>query len=1094
MKIRPILSALLGLIAIGGRAAELVDTPAQHLILPPARPVVVDGRLDEWDMAHTPYTITASGQNPLNDVHNVDPANPVKGDIDLSGRVALAWDSQYLYVAGQMIDDHLCGVRPDSLGNQGPAGWACDSLMVAVASFRQPMKSNSPFSPTPFLALRYAPTGPQPRGSLVPGGPSVLDKRDLHWMLTKNSRWAVAETENGYDVEAAIPWADLEFVARPGERLFIAFLAADIDPDEALNQLGWAYHGDPKQHPLFRLAERADALGDVAVARDRAPLDQPVSIRGALDALAEATRFEAIRIRDARGTLVAQQHIGADVPAGKTLVEVWQLAADSIAEPGDYTVDLIADVGGQTRAVAQAPLTMVDPQPRPALVQNPPGEIRHMSPARVGHNAYGEHRVGFYRHGWVNSKEDYVPYLRRHVEPNLKAETRGAIQTKSPWGSVNAFRCLALHRLTDDPEYVQLARDTMDYMLDLRDLGWFKLTAIVQYRFLTWKQDPHSPFAPPDAERRYRANLCRVAAEPDNELFAESGTHNRVWHRYVLLKIACDVARADGQPIDPRAVEYTEYHDRLIGQVGDTDDASAGYHWVFFNAAVAWYFHTGDWDAFVQHPGFRRTLSRYVEMVSPSGACPPFASCSGWPEVGDSMWAYEWMSRLTRDGRFRWTSHRIAEYYYNHLDHRANQYHLPFDTARNNFVLAYLLADDTVPPTPPPGTSRVTWRHPLEQVPLDQLRARPGTSPMAMISDRWIPDKVVLSSGNGPQSLWGLVELLPVAGHGGEVPGNIIALMQHDAALFAGQGYYENTPDFQNLLWVEDLDGVASDPRPMETQVPLFADDPRLCTAVRIRTAAYQHLPLTYTRDLVFCRDGFLVVKDRVEFESTLKLRLGPCFQTRNLGPQCGENWFNTYYDELYYTGLGLGRGVQAIRNPAWDLLVYFSPRPGRAHTVVDRTGENPYRGSPIQLRQVWSGLARAGDELSFTSILLPHAPTFTPADLIQPPADSADSPRIEVLRDDDEVTAVKAISETDPWNKIRDETWVLLNTTGQSIQAGPLDSDAQVAVVRLEPDGAIRACTAVGGSRLRFRDKDLWPEATKLPPAALAMPDELQR
>lgn len=78
-----------------------------------------------------------------------------------------------------------------------------------------------------------------------------------------------------------------------------------------------------------------------------------------------------------------------------------------------------------------------------------------------------------------------------------------------------------------------------------------------------------------------------------------------------------------------------------------------------------------------------------------------------------------------------------------------------------------------------------------------------------------------------------------------------------------------------------------------------------------------------------------------------MKVRLGPCYQTKNLGPQCGQNWFNTYYDILLYTGLGLGRGCQAIRNPAWDLLIYFSPRPDYTLTVRDRYGENPYRNSP---------------------------------------------------------------------------------------------------------------------------------------------------
>jgi len=576
-------------------------------------------------------------------------------------------------------------------------------------------------------------------------------------------------------------------------------------------------------------------------------------------------------------------------------------------------------------------------------------------------------------------------------------------------------------------------------------------------------------------------------------LFAESGTHNRVWHRYALLKIARMVAEEDKKPIDPRVIEYTDYHDKLIGEVGDSDDATPGYHWVFYDAAMAIYNHTGDWDAFLKNKGFTETLNRYVEMVSPSGACVTFASCSGWPEVGQSMWQYEWMSRLTKDGRYRWTSHRIAEYYYNHLDYRANQYHLPYDTARNNFVMAYLLADDTVPPKPPTHTSRVTWRHPLRKVPLERLRARPGTGPHEMVPDEWIPDKVLLSTSNNAQDLWGMVELLPRAGHGGEVPGNIVALMQHDSALLAGQGYYENTPDFQNLLWIEDLDGLAADPREMTTAVPIYVDDPAF-TFVRIVTEAYQHLPVTYTRDILFYKNGFMVVKDRAKFDSTMKVRLGPCFQTRCLGPQSGENWFNAYYDDLWYTGLGLGRGVQAIRNPAWDLLVYFTPREGRKHTVLDRYLENPYRNSPIQMRQVWQGMVRAGQEITFTTVLLPHTPSITPKDFIEPPADSKAPKYIEVARDDDGVTVIKAVSEKDPVNHLRYETWVMLNDTGQSVKAGPIESDGLLAVVGHNPNGNIQHRAVAGGKLLRYRDNDESGQARKVELRSIQVPVELQK
>jgi len=1086
------------LVGFGGwlGAAEIVDTPQQYVIMKPDEPITIDGKLDEWDMAATSYIISPTGKGPMTSVHGNDPTNPLKGDSDLSGKAVLAWDDEYLYVAGQMIDDHLRGVKPDSYGNQGPAGWGCDSLMVSMASFRQPMKSNSPFSATPFLGLRYAPIGASPRGKLLDIRPDRLDKRDLYWVLTEHSKWAVAETPNGYNVEAAVPWKDLEYVARPGERLFISFLAADVDPDEALNQVGWGFTGVPKDEPTFRLAGRRGMLGALTASADEVPANKPWAVRTELDALEGTVRIESIRVVDSSNQTVATKPVGLVVPQGKTGNAVVEFAPGTVSKPGPYTIQELASPDGKAPVViATVPVTIVEPKPAPPFVRNLPGEIHHMPPGRVAHNAYETHRRGWYKHGFVAGKEDYVPYIRKWCEPSLKNSTQQQIKTNSPYAYRDAFRCIALYQITGDKEYVDLARQVMDITLDqlMERHGWFKFTAAALYRYMTWMKDPHeNPFAPKDAERRYREGLYRVAAQPAKELLAESGTHNRVWHRYAVLKAARLVAEEDSKPVDPHVVDYVDHHDKLIGAVGDSDDASPGYHWVFFDAAVAIYCHTGDWEAFLKHPGYMKTMRRYVEMVSPSGAVPQFASCSGWHEVGMSMWVYEWISKLSRDGRFRWTSHRIAEYYYNHLDHHANQYHIPFDTAIDNFVMAYLMADDAVAPTPPPSASRVTWRHPLRQVSLERRRARPGTSPREMDAAHWILDKVVLSSGTKAQNMWGLVELLPIAGHGGEVPGNIIALTIHDAALLSGQGYYENVPNFQNLLWIEDLDGLASDPGPMTTEVPIFVDDPAF-TFVRIVTTPYQHLPVAYTRDILFYKNGFMVVKDRAKFETTMKVRLGPCIQARSLGPECGPNWFNAYYNELYYTGLGLGRGVQSIKNPAWDLMVYFTPRDGRKHTVVDRYLENPYRGSPVQLRQTWSGMARAGQEITFTTLLLPHTPTIRPSELIEPPADSKDPKRIEVVTDSDDLTVVKLVSEMDPSNEIRYETWVMLNDTGKSAEAGPLASDARVAIVGLNYNGEVWQEAMVDGTTLCFRGSDDTAKARKHAAKPLEMPKEFK-
>jgi hypothetical protein len=130
------------------------------------------------------------------------------------------------------------------------------------------------------------------------------------------------------------------------------------------------------------------------------------------------------------------------------------------------------------------------------------------------------------------------------------------------------------------------------------------------------------------------------------------------------------------------------------------------------------------------------------------------------------------------------------------------------------------------------------------------------------------------------------------------------------------------------------------------------------------------------------------------------------------------DDWFNTYYDELYFTGLGLGRGVHAYRNPAWHLLVRFAPRRDTEITVLDRYHDNPYRPSPTQLRQSRSGIVQPGDVKTFTTILLPHGPAFD----VAPFAEWA-----QFVVDHDETTLVRVMTEFDNINHLRQTHWGLL-------------------------------------------------------------------
>lgn len=1077
---RLILCALLLLAASLLHAATLGKLPAQYLMPKVKTPVVVDGNLAEWNMAAAPCLITSKPDNPLGIVYCNDATNPVKGDDDLSGRVSVAWDDTYFYAAAEIVDDHLMGVKPGSAGNQGPAPWACDSVMITLNSARQPMTRNSLTGTDPCLGLRYI-IGPH---GVPAGNDAALDKLGTFWMITAHGRWASVETERGYRVEAAIPWSDLGYTPRAGERVFMSVLVPDVDPNENLNQVGWGYGSTMNGWPVFRLADRADAVGLVTTSINDVRPDAAWSIRTEVDAYAGTVKVGKVRVVDARGKAVLDLPAKADVPAGMRGSQDIDIAAGALTKPGAYEVQALLANG---TVLARVPLRVVAATPEPPAIANLPGEINHMRPARVTHNAHANHRRGVYRHDFVKSSVDYLPYITKYVAPPVKDAAKRALAGKDRWMFGQLPYCLSLYKATGDGEYVTLGRDLMDGILTVGKIDSFMIFDIAVYRALTWKTDPNSPFAPKDAEARYRALFYPIAANPDQAYFNEIGTHNRVWHNYALLKIARMVAQEDGKPVDPRVVTFTDLMDTLIGNVGDADDASSGYHWVWSPPALAIYFHTGDWKGFVLNPGYVKTFSRYVEMVSPSGGCPTFGSDGGWPQIGQTMLFFELLSSMTHNGRYRWASHRIAEYVYNHIYEDAGQYHGPFDMTRYNFALAYLFADDSVAPTPPAPTSRVTWRHPLDPAAPELKKANPGMTDRLMNPAKWIPDKLVLSGSNDARSFWVLMDLLPIAGHGGETPGNICAMLQQDSVLMGGQGYYEVTQPFQNLLWVEDLDGTPADPRPMTTDLPVYADDPTY-TFARIATIAYQHLPMTYLRDVFFHKSGFMVLKDHANFEGAMKVRVGPCQQTRNLGPQCGENWFNTYYDELYWTGLGLGYGVQAFPNPAWDLLVYFSPRAGRTHTVKDAFLENVYRLSPVRLRQEWQGMTKPGQQLTFTTVLLPHAPTFTPKTLLEP-TDPKEPTRIEILRDDDAVTLMKVVVETDPINKIRMTSWVLLNDTGALVTSDVLSSDAFLAVVDLDANGNIISQTMAGGATLRFRDKELSKSARKVKYGPLERP-----
>jgi len=1063
-----VLCAVIGAtFALTAVAAEVIPTPTEHIIPRAPGKVQVDGRLTEWK-GFTPLTIdpTSAGKDPAVSLHVGNPNNPIRGAKDLSARVLLAWDDEHLYIAGQVTDDDLRGIRPDGAHNVGPAGWFCDSLMFQIHSFRKPLKTNNPFGKTPNLALRYE-VRPGGRGKLIDNPSDRLGKADSYWKLPQGSRLATRETGNGYVVEAAVPWASFGFKPQAGETLFCGVMLGDIDGGENLNQLGW-HHGGPRDNAPFRLLGRPEATGQLTLATEIVPVGKPWSMTYRVDARTAPVQVTRIVFALPKGKKL-HRDVNVEVPKGKTAQDMIVLAEVPDA-PGECEVRLEARIGGKTVVLAREGFAIAPPVPTPPLAQDPPQELYRMRPDRVAHSAEDDRFRKIVKHGYITGRKGYERYILTHVKDYTDYYMPLTLKSPSVYMGRNTFSCYVLYRITGEEKYAQWTQQGLAAHIALlkkkvNDRALHGLTHVLS---AILRDDPKCKLVPAGAEKDLAKFWVKFSQEPPEWMFLEWGYHNRCWHRWGYAKLAQYFSKKADHTIDPRFTEYVDWHEEKLVKLGDTTDNSSGYHWTFFNYPVFVHMATGTMDKMAENPGYKAAINRYRQFASPSGAVPQFGDTSGWlTGAGAAMQYFELMAAVTRDGRLRWQAHRIAEYLYNHFWPRHEQYHGPKDSMASAFCHAWLWADDSVKPKPPSTASRLTMRPRVVDLPPEEEHSKPGLSYGKIIASD-VPDKIILSSGNDPQKLWGLVEVLDKGGHCGQLPGHIASLMMRDSALLAGQGYYEKSQDFNNVVWVEDLNGIAADPRPVRTEIPRFVED-GLATYVRIRVRRYAHLPITAERDIVFVKNGFLLVKDRLTFHATMKLRVGPCWQTRNLGPQHGETWFNTYYDQLYLTGLGLGRGVHAYKNPAWDLLVTFGAREGCRQTVLDRYDDNPYRVSPVQLRQVWSGIVKPDQTMTFTSVLLPHAPAFD----VRPFSDW-----VQFLVDTDETTVVRVTCEWDAKHHFQPSYYVQLHEGKGLVEAKGWASDARYVVVPRNWRGDLGAPLMAGGKTVKVDGTDLSAKA----------------
>ncbi|HEY3418714.1 MAG TPA: hypothetical protein VGM23_17705, partial [Armatimonadota bacterium] len=235
----------------------------------------------------------------------------------------------------------------------------------------------------------------------------------------------------------------------------------------------------------------------------------------------------------------------------------------------------------------------------------------------------------------------------------------------------------------------------------------------------------------------------------------------------------------------------------------------------------------------------------------------------------------------------------------------------------------------------------------------------------------------------------------------------------------------------------------------------------------QIRVENFAGYPATIEREIVFIKNAGVVIKDTLSLGLDLETRWGPQYRARNLGPDFGTNWVNTYIGEwVPLRGLNVNASVYTRwRNSPRDLLIYFLPEKGGNMLVVDESDKDKTLPLPLRVEYILRDPMKKDLPQSSTTLLLPHAPGNG-----KPYAD-----KVRTLLNDPLRTVLQFTDANGATNL------VILNHTGHPLTAAGITTDAKVAC--LQTRGNTTTVALYGGTTCLQGSKDL----TKLAPPAKA-------
>ena len=180
------------------------------------RKIVVDGNLDDWQ-----------DFEPLRLNRKEQVVGHWEGVDDLSAKIFLAWDENYLYFAAEVRDDYFC---QESFGGDS---WQGDSVQISFDTLND---DRSELDEGDYeYAFALTPKGKEAFRLSVEGS-SIRGEEDKDLLLAINIK-----SEEGLHIyEAAIPWSQLKpFKPRRGAVCGFNVVVNDNDGDGPKSWIGW---------------------------------------------------------------------------------------------------------------------------------------------------------------------------------------------------------------------------------------------------------------------------------------------------------------------------------------------------------------------------------------------------------------------------------------------------------------------------------------------------------------------------------------------------------------------------------------------------------------------------------------------------------------------------------------------------------------------------------------------------------------------------------------------------------------------------------------------------------------------------------------